>query len=128
MSDQEPPPLYHGTRRGFTKRGLLMPRTFHQSKQVTTAPLMPGKQPREDSEQYVYVTTSKILAWAYAWAATGRGRPRVLTVAPLGPVWPDPEHSVDMEAYRCEAAVVVDVDFEPMITETEANAGWQVGA
>lgn len=124
MAEEMPPPLYHGTRAGFQKGGLLMPRTFHGSTRKTTAPLRPGKEERPDSERFVYVTTSKMLAWVYAWHSTGRGRPRVLTVKPLSEVWYDPEHSREMEAYRCEAAVVEAVDFDPMITEQEAREGW----
>lgn len=124
MVTEEPPPLYHGTRAGFQKGGLLMPRRFHQTKRTTTAPLKPGRQPRADSENYVYVTTNKTLAWVYAWHSTGRGRPRVLRVIPMGRIWSDPEHSEDMEAYRCESALVAEVDFEPLITEEEARSGW----
>lgn len=120
-------PLYHGTRKGFRGRGgLLMPRTFHGSK-GTTAPLKPGAVANSDSERYVYVTTSLDLAWVYAWHAQGRGRPRVLTVRPLSPVWRDPEHSEDMAAYRCEAAVVDAVAVEPLVTESDARAGWVEG-
>lgn len=115
--------FYHGTRRGFMKGGLLMPRRFHGGA-GTQAPLKVGATPLGDADQFVYVTTSKVLAWVYAWEAVGRGRPRVLTVRPLSEVWRDPEHSRDMEAYRCEAATVVDVDFDPMISEAEAKEGW----
>lgn len=122
--NEEPPPLYHGTRVGFRGRGgLLLPRGTHGGK-GTTAPLKPGRQSPADAQQYVFVTTSKELAWVYAWHSQGRGRPRVLTVRPLSDVWRDPEHSVDMEAYKCEAAFVLAVDFEPLVTEEDARAGW----
>lgn len=117
------PTLYHGTRKPFSKGGLVMPRTFHGST-GTTAPLKPGASPRPDSERFVYVTPSLMLAWVYAWSATGRGRPRVLTVKPLSDVWADPEHSADMEAYRCEAALVEAVDLVPLVDEQTAVAGW----
>ena len=79
---------------------------------------------RLDAERYVYVTTSRELAWVYAWHARGRGRPRVLTVTPLSDVWHDPEHSPDMEAYRCESAFVTAVDLDPLVSEQDARAGW----
>lgn len=120
---EEPPPLYHGTRSGFTKGGLLLPRSKHRGK-GTTAPLKPGYSERADARDFVYVTASVELAWVYAWHSQGRGRPRVLTVRPLSPVWQDPEHSEDMEAYRCEAAFVLAVDFDPSVSEADARAGW----
>jgi hypothetical protein len=105
------------------KGGLLMPRVAHHGK-PTTAPLKQGASPREDSSKYVYLTTNKELAWVYAWCAVGRGKPRVVTVAPLDPVYPDPEHSSDMQAFRTKAAIVVEVDIDPMVTEIEARTGW----
>lgn len=61
----------------------------------------------------------------YAWCAPGRGKPKVLTVAPLGNVTRDPEHSPAMEAYRCDDWLrVIHVDTEPIITEQEARDGW----
>jgi hypothetical protein len=118
--------FYHGTRRGFTRGGYVTPRTFHHGK-GTTAPLMPGATPRADSERYVYVTTSPELAWAYAYASVGRGRPKVLVVEPQGDVTPDPEHSPDMEAFRVDGwARVLEVQTEPLMTEEEAMAGWVV--
>lgn len=124
MSDQVPPPLYHGTRAGFRGRGgLLAPRTFHGGS-GTAAPLTPGAVAPTDSRGYVYVTTSPLVAWIYAWHAPGRGRPRVLTVRPLSEPEPDPEHSPTMEAYRCEAAIVESVDLVPAVTEDEARSGW----
>ncbi len=100
-----------------------MPRTFSGSG-ATTAPTAAGHCARPDSERYVYVTTSLELAWVYAWHAPGRARPRVLTVRPLSDVWDDPEHSAEMEAYRCEAARVESVDLVPLVTEAEARTGW----
>jgi hypothetical protein len=116
--------FYHGTRRGFTRGGYLMPRTFTGKSDSTTAPLKPGKSTASDSDRYVYITTSKILAWVYAWHAPGRGKPKVLTVEVLGAVERDPEHSLDMEAYRTDMAKVINVDTEPIITEEEAREGW----
>lgn len=115
-----PPPLFHGTRRGFRKGGLLLPRCSHGG-QGTSAP---ATRTLPDADRFVYVTTSRTLAWVYAWHAVGRGKPRVLTVRPLSDVWGDPEHSPAMEAYRCEAAVVVAVDLEPEMSEADARAGW----
>ena len=120
--------FYHGTRVGFRSRGgLLLPRAKHGGP-GTTAPLHPGETPQHDAADYVYVTTNPMVAWVYAWCAPGRGRPRVLTVRPTSDVQRDPEHSLEVEAYRCEAAIVEAVDFTPLCTEAEARDGWQVSA
>lgn len=123
MSDEEPV-FYHGTRRGFSRGGYLMPRSFHKNDDQTSAPLKDGRERSSDSDRYVYITTSKIVAWVYAWEAPGRGRPKVLTVRPMAEVYRDPEHGRDMNAYRCEIAKVIGVDKDPMITEAEAREGW----
>jgi hypothetical protein len=70
------------------------------------------------------MTGSLDLAWVYAWMAPGRGKPKVLVVVPLGSVELDPEHSPDMDAWRAEAARVVDVLYVPTITEQQAREGW----
>lgn len=120
----EPPTMYHGTRAGYRGRGgLVLPRSKHGGK-GTNAPLKPGRTERADSADWVYLTSNKTLAWVYAWHAPGRGRPKVLTVMPLSEVFADPEHSEDMEAFRCEAAHVLAVDLDPEIDEYEAAAGW----
>jgi hypothetical protein len=115
--------LYHGTRRPFTVGGLLVPRAVHGGP-GTTAPLNPGCSEQPDAANFVYLTDDVTLAWVYAWHAPGRGRPRVLTVAPLGTVERDPEHSWRSGAWRCEAARVTAVDLTPSITEADARSGW----
>lgn len=122
---EEQVPLYHGTRRGFTRGGVVMPRTFHRAS-GTSAPVNSGHQPLADSGRWVYVTESIDLAWAYAFAAAGRGKPKVLEVAPRGEFEPDPEHSPAMRAWRCEWASVLRVHTEPTMTEEEALAGWDL--
>lgn len=125
MSEQEAPVWFHGTRRGFTRNGYVTPRDFHRSKDATSAPVKPGREVPADAVAYTYLTTSPLLAWVYAWHAPGRGKPKVLTVEPLGDVYRDPEHSPDMEAYRCYGWLrVLHVDTEPLITEEESRAGW----
>jgi hypothetical protein len=120
--------VFHGTRAPFRKGGWLFPRSFYkglkEAARVTTAPVKPGRQPSPDADKWVYVTTNEALAWVYAWHAPGRGKPRVLIVQPYGPIERDPEHSVDMEAYRCPMAKVLDVDREPTVSEEDARAGW----
>ena len=118
--------FYHGTRRGFGRGGWLMPKRFHQNSEQTSAPVKPGRDRAADSEHWVYMTTHEELAWAYAWAAPGRGKPKVLVVEPCGVVERDPEHSVDMQAYRTEMAKVVEVLREPLLTEEEARDGWVI--
>lgn len=86
MSDPAagPPPLYHGTRAGFGRGGLVLPVALH------------GRRPRsghtgDDSTAYAYATPDREMAAFYALNDRhGRGRPRVLTVTPLGPVEADP--------------------------------------
>lgn len=121
---------YHGTRRPFQRGGLLLPRSYHGG-DGTSAPLT--SRALSDSEQhvvdesssYVYITTNVAIAWAYAWSAPGRGKPRVLTVAPTSDIEPDPEHSPLMEAYRCDGARVISVSLDPLLTEQEAADGWE---
>jgi hypothetical protein len=117
--------LYHGTRRPFAKGGLLLPQSKHGGA-GTHAPLMAGATSPADASGYVYVTTSETLAWVYAWCAPGRGKPRVLIVGPCGEVERDPEHSLAMEAFRCEAAAVLAVDLVPKVDEADAREGWIV--
>lgn len=70
------------------------------------------------------MTTDLTLAWVYAWHAPGRGKPKVLTIEPRGVIEPDPEHSVRMDAWRCEWAKVTRVDTDPVLSEADARAGW----
>lgn len=123
MSDRNTQKWFHGTRRGFTRGGYLFPRNDHGGP-GTTAPTNPGMTSPEDSADWVHITRDPVLAWAYAWSAPGRGKPKVLTVEPHGPVEDDPEHSVRMDAWRCEWAKVVAVDTDPALSEEEALAGW----
>jgi hypothetical protein len=114
---------YHGTRRGFRAGGVLLPRASHTGV-PTTAPLNAGQEPPSDAGQWVYVTRDLDLAWVYAWHAVGRGKPKVLRVNPVGTLERDPEHSVRMDAWRCEFAPVRQVLLEPTMTEAEARDGW----
>ena len=70
------PVFYHGTRRGFRSGGVLLPAA------LTGAPDNHGL----GRTAVVYVTPDLELAWDYAEAALGRGRPKVLVVRPLGPL------------------------------------------
>lgn len=115
--------LYHGTRRGFGRGGVVMPRSFHGGA-GTSAPVT--RHAETGAESWVYVTGSLELAWAYAWHAAGRGKPKVLVVEPRGELEPDPEHSAAMDAWRCEWAVVRQVLTDPAISEAEARTGWVV--
>lgn len=119
----EPLTFWHGTRAPFRRGGYLFPRCQHGA-EGTTAPVHEGKASPVESGDWVYVTTSKTLAWVYAWHAAGKGAPRILKVQPIGTLESDPEHSPAMEAYRCEMAKVLAFDMEPEITEQEAREGW----
>lgn len=93
-------PLYHGTRRGFDRGGLLLP----------------GGEVGQDNHGlgrtgHVYVTPDLGLAKHYAEHANGKGRPRVVEVAPLGPVEVD-DSTVggdQQESYRVDCARVLRV-------------------
>lgn len=96
--------LYHGTRIGVTKGALLLP----------------GDQFDKDNHglgrsDRVYLTTDLGLAWDYAEAASGRGRPKVCEVMPLGPLSVD-DSTVggdEQDSYVTDAAVVVRVIERP---------------
>ena len=87
---------YHGTRRGFRRGGLLLPRSTHGGP-ATSAP---------------------------AWRAPGRGKPKVLVIEPFGDIERDPEHSLAMDAWRGSWAKVRGVLTEPAVSEDAARAGW----
>lgn len=120
---EHPERWFHGTRRGFTTGGALLPRDEHAGP-GTAAPLNPGYTAPADTAAWVYLTQDVNVAWAYAWVAPGRGRPKVVEVIPHGNLEPDPEHSTTMYAWRCEWAKVCRVHKTPAITEAEAAAGW----
>lgn len=114
--------LYHGTRRGFTPGGWLLPRSDHGGP-ATSAP---ASRALPQNEQHIYLTTDLDLAWVYAWHAPGRGRPKVLVVEPTQPIQHDPEHSPQMPAYRSRGmAHVAAVLTTPTVTEEQARQGWQ---
>lgn len=103
---ETPPPLYHGTRRPFTRGGYVFPAAFHGGE------IRPGHA-GDDSTEFAYVTTDHDLAAFYALNAKGRGRPRVLTVTPTGPIEDDPStYDGEREAqYRSRSPFrVVDVE------------------
>lgn len=100
-SDEEQALLYHGTRAPFRGRGgLVLPGD------ETGRHAHPGMEYRSD---YVYVTPDLDLAWAYAIAATGRGKPRVLVVLPGSPLLHDDSTIAGGEeqvSFRCTHAYV----------------------
>lgn len=104
-----PPPLYHGTRAGFRGRGGLVLPAACTGRPVTLGGI------RDDEGEHVYVTPDRELAVAFAYLAGGKGRPRILTVLPLGPLEVDIATfgGEEREAYRCEAATVVAVEVLP---------------
>lgn len=114
--------LYHGTRRPFKRGGLLLPRAEHGGA-GTSAPVTVYDH-SDRAARFAYATEDRAIAWVYAWHAPGRGRPRVLVVDPLGAVERDPEHSLDMRAWRFEAALVREVFLIPEVSEQDAREGW----
>lgn len=114
MSDTaqlQAPLLYHGTRVGFRKGGFLFPQAFH------------GHAPRpghsgDESTRYAYATLDREMAEFYALNDKGRGRPKVLTVEPMGPCEPDPsrydnEHGHQVrcaDGFRVVAVEIVEVN------------------
>lgn len=99
---------YHGTRRGFKKGGLLLPRAMHGGK----GSLGHLVNPSDDESDWVYITTDRGLAEDFALLAPGRGKPKVLTVNPLDAPEPDPAtfDGEDRESYRVKAARVIGVE------------------
>lgn len=93
-------PLFHGTRAPLLRGATVMPGdTVGRSNHT------------DGHSDHVYVTTSIGLAQVYAEVASGRGRPRVLQVEPLGEVIDD-ELSLlgaTSDSYACPAARVIDV-------------------
>jgi len=122
----DPPTEYyfHGTKASFTEGDVLRPRKEHGGA-PTTAPLIPGGERHQSSDDYVYVTRRFYLAWAYAHASGGHGEPMVLNVEPQGSIERDPEHSDHMYAYRCESARVLFVDDKVAIGAEEAERSWK---
>lgn len=72
----------------------------------TAAPLSPGRTLPADQGNFVYLTRDLDVAWHYAKAAAGRGKPRVLVLTPLSQPERDPEHGPNTDAWRCQAATV----------------------
>lgn len=96
--DEEQVRFYHGTRRPFGPGGLLLP----------------GEQAGADNHglgrsDWVYVTTDLDLAIEYAKVAQGRGRAKVVEVAPWGEMFVDNSTvgGQEQDSYRCEAAKVL---------------------
>jgi hypothetical protein len=119
------PHYFHGTR-GTWKRGdRVIPRKV-SGEPPSRARLTPGAQPREASENYVYVTLNWNLAWAYAHKAGRPGEPVLLVVHPEGELSPDPESSDAMKAYCCAAAMVLAVDDQPPFSAEDAEKGWKL--
>jgi hypothetical protein len=97
------PPLYHGTRAPLGPGGYVVPGDDPMS----------GDHPSDHHglgrSDVVYVTPDYELAAAYALAAKGSGRPRVLEVMPLSPVEVDDSTIAggeEQESYMCEWARV----------------------
>lgn len=91
--------LYHGTRAGFRGSGGLV---------------LPGDLVGKDNHglkrsDAVYLTPDLELAWDYARACKGRGRPRVLVVRPMSELEMDDSTvgEEEQESYRCSGARVL---------------------
>lgn len=121
---EEPDVWFHGTRRGFTQGGVVLPLSSHGVTGRTTAPTQAGACSPAEANQWVYITRDLTLAWVYAWHAVGAGKPKVLTVIPHGQVERDPEHGWRTDAWRCEWASVTQVSTSPVIKQEQARAGW----
>lgn len=100
------PVFYHGTRVGFKKGGYLFPPSFHHGA------TRPGVRVPED-DQYIYFVTDFEQATYYALNSKGRGRPKVCTVVPSGPIEHDPStYDGEDEQYRSKtSARIVEVQF-----------------
>lgn len=100
--------FYHGTRAGFRgSGGLVLPRV-QTGRPANHEAASAGPSFAPDAGEWVYVTLDLELAWDFAEAAQGRGKPKVLVVAP----WSTPVEdwsSVNGEVlpmYRVEGATV----------------------
>jgi hypothetical protein len=100
MSDPSPQ-MYHGTRAGFRGKGGIV---------------LPGEMFQKDNHHlgrssWVYVTPDIDLAWSFAEASDGKGRPRVLMVRPIGKLEVDASTVAgeNYEMYRCDSALVTQV-------------------
>lgn len=121
---QLPTRYWHGTKASLHRGDRLLPRREHGGV-PTSGPLVPGGQRLPQSDDWVYITTDRNLAWAYAHCSGGTGNPVVLLVEPVGAIEQDPEHSDYMPVYRCEAATVLVVDPRPAMTSEQAWQGWR---
>jgi hypothetical protein len=92
--------LYHGTRAGFGPGGYLLP-----GDQVGKDNFKMGRS------HVVYITPD--LEWAKVWAehSQGRGKPKVLEVAPCSELGVDDSTVAgdEHEAYTCDMAKVLRV-------------------
>jgi hypothetical protein len=122
---QQPPIRYwHGTKASLSAGDVLLPRREHGGA-PTTGPMVPGGERLPESDDWVYVTTDRNLAWAYAHCSGGSGDAVVLLVQPLGAIHHDPEHSDHMPVFRCRAATVQVVDSRQAMTAEQAQRGWK---
>jgi len=89
--------LFHGTRKPFKKGGLVLP-----GDDVGIDNHALGRS------SVVYVTPDFDLACDYAEQAVGSGTPRVVSVFPLGDLYPDRSTvgGVYVDSWCCDAAVV----------------------
>ncbi len=115
---------WHGTKASLRSGDVLLPRSSHGAA-PTTGPLVPSGERLAESDDWVYVTTDRNLAWAYAHYSGGAGEPVVLLVEPCGRIERDPEHSNHMPVYRCRSARVVVVDTLQTVTPEQARQGWK---
>ena len=119
-----PTRYWHGTKASLQPGDLLLPRR-EQGGAPTAGPLVPGGERLPQSDDWVYVTTDRNLAWAYAHCSGGAGDAMVLLVEPVGAIEQDPEHSDHMPVYRCEAATVLVLDTRQAMTSEQAQQGWK---
>ena len=96
--------LYHGTRAGFRgPGGLVLPGVQVRRHKH------PGLEYRSD---WVYLTPDLDLAWEYAEVAKGRGKAKVLVVAPWDMLFNDDSTiagGVEQISFRCKGATVLRV-------------------
>lgn len=123
--DVDPPrdAWFHGTKAPIKQGETVLPRREHGGA-PTNAPLTPGGERFQATDDYVYVTMRYGLACAYAHMSGGSGDPVVLLVEPQGTIEPDPESYDHLYAYRCESARVLAVGEVPISAEVP-EASWK---
>lgn len=123
MAESKIHQYWHGTRWAFKPGDTVTPRSVNNAG-PSSAPVGSGWKEARDAADFVYVTTDRRAAWAYALNASGDGVPAVYLVLPARGIEHDPDHRAVLPAYRCMSATVLDYDRGEPLTAEQAAALW----